>query len=90
CVLKPGFSTFSEACRLGLPVATLTRQGFAESALLVEGIQDFAFHQIIASEDFFTGNWNFLHQPPQPPRQSQPVAVDGNAAIAQAIVSYLS
>ncbi|WP_346289589.1 glycosyl transferase [Sphaerothrix gracilis] len=89
-VSKPGFSTFSEACRLGLPVATLTRQGFAESALLVEGIQDFAFHQIIAAADFFSGNWAFLQQPPQPPRQPESVDVNGNGAIAQAVVNYLA
>ncbi|MFE4108228.1 glycosyl transferase [Almyronema epifaneia] len=89
-VSKPGFSTFSEACRLGVPVATLTRQGFAESALLVEGIQDAACHQIIEPNSFFAGDWDFLRQTPHPPRQSQPIRVDGNDAIAEAVVSYLT
>ena len=35
-VSKPGFSTFSEACRLGLPIVTMTREDFAEGPVLVK------------------------------------------------------
>jgi hypothetical protein len=36
-VSKPGYGTFAEACRLNIPITTLTREGFAESPLLIEG-----------------------------------------------------
>jgi hypothetical protein len=87
-VSKPGYSTFAEALRLNLPIISLTRQGFAESPLLISGIQDYAQHQIISPEEFFGHNWDFLHQPVQAPRQSQPIAKDGNNAIAQAVINY--
>lgn len=87
-VSKPGYSTFSEALRLGVPVVSLTREGFAESPLLIEGIQDCVYHQIVSPAEFFEGGWEFLRQPLQPPRKSEPVAKDGTEAIAGAAVSY--
>lgn len=87
-ICKPGFGTFSEACRLDLPVVSLTRQEFAEAALLLDGLQDYAYHQIVDPDDFFEGDWAFLHQPMQPPRKQELIAKDGNQAIAQAIVEY--
>lgn len=87
-VSKPGFSTFSEACRLEVPIVSLTRAGFAESPLLIEGIRDYAFHKIITPEAFFQGNWDFLRQPMEPPRKSETLAKDGNTAIAQAVVDF--
>jgi hypothetical protein len=87
-VSKPGYSTFSEALRLGVPVVSLTREGFAESPLLMEGIQDYVYHQIVSPAEFFEGNWEFLRLPLQPPRKSEPVAKDGTETIAGAVVSY--
>jgi hypothetical protein len=87
-VSKPGFSTFSEALRVGTPIVSLTREDFVESLLLLEGIRNHAYHQILTPAEFFQGNWEFLHHPLQPPRQSQSVAKDGTEAIAQAVVSY--
>lgn len=87
-VSKPGYSTFAEALRLNLPIVSLTRQGFAESPLLISGIQDYSQHQIISPEEFFGHSWDFFHQPVQAPRQSQPIAKDGNQAIAQAAINY--
>jgi hypothetical protein len=87
-ISKPGYSTFSEAVRVGIPIVSLTREGFAESQLLIAGIQNYAEHQIIAPADFFESNWDFLHQPLQPPRQSETIAKDGTEAIAQVIVNY--
>ena len=87
-ISKPGYSTFAEALRLNTPIVSLTREGFAESPLLLEGIQNYAYHQILTPEEFFQGNWEFLCDSPQPPRQPQQVAKDGTEAIAQAIVSY--
>lgn len=88
-VSKPGYSTFAEALRLDIPIVSLTREEFAESPLLLEGIQNYAYHQIVTPKEFFLSNWEFLHQSLNPPRQSQPIAKDGTDAIAQAVVHYL-
>ena len=87
-VSKPGYSTFAEAIRVGSAIATLTREGFAESPLLLEGLQNYAYHQILTPAEFFQGNWEFLYHAPQPPHRSQPIAKDGTEAIAQAVVNY--
>lgn len=87
-ISKPGYSTFAEAMRVGVPIASLTREGFAESPLLLEGIQDYAHHQILTPAEFFQGNWEFLRRSPRPPQQSHPLAKDGTEAIAQAVVNY--
>jgi hypothetical protein len=90
CVVsKPGFSTFSEACRLSLPIVSITRSDFAESALLLEGIQNVVDHRILQPQEFFKSDWEFLREPLQPARQSQSIALDGNEAIAHAVVQYL-
>ena len=88
-VCKPGFSTFAEACRLDLPIITLTREDFAEGPVLVAGMQDHSWHQVIDPEDFFRGDWSFLAQPLQPPRTDQPVDKQGNEQVARAILAYL-
>ena len=87
-VSKPGYSTFAEAVREGIPIASLMREGFAEAPLLLEGIKNYAYHQVITPEDFFQGKWDFLSDLPQPPRQSQPVVKDGTEAIAQSVIHY--
>lgn len=86
---KPGYSTFSEACRYDIPVTTVTREGFAESPILLEGIQDYAAHQIWTTDEFFNGDWIGVTQPMKPPRTSKRLAKDGNLTIAQAVVNYL-
>ncbi|HEY9800984.1 MAG TPA: glycosyl transferase [Leptolyngbyaceae cyanobacterium] len=87
-ISKPGYGTFSEATLLDTPVVTIPRDDFAEAAFLLEGIVNYNSHQIITPEEFFQGDWNFLHQPVQLPKQTQPIAKDGNVAIAQAIINY--
>ncbi|MGK7875718.1 MAG: glycosyl transferase [Xenococcaceae cyanobacterium] len=87
-VSKPGYSTFAESLRLGVPIVSLTREGFAESPLLLAGIQNYAWHQILTPEEFFQGNWEFLHQTPQPPRQASSLPKDGTEVIARAVVDY--
>ncbi|MFZ4640034.1 MAG: glycosyl transferase [Nodosilinea sp.] len=88
-VSKPGFSTFSEACRLDLPIVTITREDFAEGPILVSSMQDHNWHQVLSPEEFFQGRWDFLNQPLQPPRTDQAVAKNGNETIAKAMVEYL-
>lgn len=89
-ISKPGYGTFSEAVRVGIPIVTMTREDFAEAAFLIEGISNYVPHQILNPADFFQGNWEFLHQPLQPPKQSQPIAKDGNEAIAGAVIKAVS
>jgi hypothetical protein len=89
-VSKPGYSTFSEACRLGIPLVTLTREGFAESPVLLAGLQDHHPHQVLTPAEFFDGDWGFLRQLPTLPRTPQRLDLDGNSAIAQAVVNALT
>ncbi|PSN14932.1 glycosyl transferase [filamentous cyanobacterium CCP5] len=90
-VSKPGFSTFSEACRQDVPIITITRDDFAEAQLLIDGMAASYEHRILEAEDFFEGSWRFLAQPLTPPlRPKQPLAKTGNQQIAQAVVDYLS
>lgn len=86
---KPGFSTFSEACRLDLPIITITRNDFAEGPVLVNGLQDYSWHRVLTPTEFFEGDWAFLTQPLDPPRTTKSLAKDGNHQIATAIVNYL-
>jgi hypothetical protein len=85
---KPGYGTFSEACRLQCGILTLPRQDFAEADLLLKGIQDHAQHQILDPDAFFADDWSFLEQPLQPPRSSVPLDTQGNLAVATSIINY--
>lgn len=85
---KPGYSTFAEALRLDVPLVSLIREDFAESPILLEGIRDYSYHQIISTEEFFQGNWDFLRQKCQPPRRSDSLCKNGSETIAQSIVDY--
>ncbi|MEO1094631.1 MAG: glycosyl transferase [Cyanobacteria bacterium J06638_28] len=89
-VSKPGFSTFAEACRLEIPVVTVTRDNFAEGPVLVKGLQDHNPHQILQPEQLMTGTWDFLKADLLPPRTDQRLDKAGNQTIAQAIVEYLA
>ncbi|PSB02432.1 glycosyl transferase [Merismopedia glauca] len=89
-ISKPGYSTFAEALKLNVPIVSLTRSGFAETPLLLAGIQDYAYHQILSPDVFFNGSWEFLEQPLQPPRLSTTLPKNGSEAIATEIVTYLN
>ncbi len=89
-VSKPGYGTFAEATKLDVPIVTITRDDFAEAAFLIEGVKNYNQHQIFTPDEFFQGTWDFLSQPLQPPKQSQPMAKDGNEVIAQAVINYVS
>ncbi|MDB9338860.1 glycosyl transferase [Nodularia spumigena] len=88
-VSKPGYGTFSETAKLDIPIVTIPRDDFAEAKFLLEGMINYNQHQIITPTEFFQGNWDFLHETPQAAKQSQPLAKDGNEAIAQAVIDYL-
>ncbi|GBF81888.1 glycosyl transferase [Aphanothece sacrum] len=87
-VSKPGFSTFSETMRLDVPIVSLTRNDFAEAIFLLEGIQNYADHQIINTETFYQGNWDFLLTPLNRPKIGKTLSKDGAEVIACAVVEY--
>jgi hypothetical protein len=87
-VSKPGYGTFSEATKYGIPIVSITRDDFAEAAFLLEGISNYNYHQILTPSEFFDGKWEFLHQPLNPPKLSQTIAKDGNETIAKAVIEY--
>ncbi len=83
---KPGFSTFAETMRLDIPIVSLVRNDFAETPFLLEGITNYADHQIVETDSFFQGNWDFLKQDPNPPIIGKILPRDGAEVIAQAIL----
>ncbi|MEY2985500.1 MAG: hypothetical protein RLZZ568_2117 [Cyanobacteriota bacterium] len=89
-ISKPGFSTFAEALRLEVPLISLTRDGFAEAAILLAGLQQYGEHQIIDHQDFFAGNWHCLNYPPNPPQFSHKLAKNGDRQIAAKILDQIS
>jgi hypothetical protein len=88
-ISKPGYSTFAEALRLGVPLVSLTREGFAEAPILLAGLQDYGRHQIIDTADFFLGRWHFLKEEPSPPRLTEKLDPNGAETIAQAVAEFL-
>ncbi|MCS7031002.1 MAG: hypothetical protein NZL92_05680 [Gloeomargarita sp. SKYG116] len=88
-VTKPGYSTYSEAYRLGLPIYSLERRGFAEADLLLQGLQRYCHHRIITSVEFHAHPWEFLTLDPYPPQTNDRLATDGNQTIAEALLDYL-
>jgi hypothetical protein len=88
-ISKPGYGTFAEACRLGIPIVSLTRKGFAEASVLLAGIEQHAYHQIIELEMFFQEPWTFLNDAPRSPQSSVSLSSTGNEAIAEAVADFL-
>ena len=88
-VSKPGFSTFAEATRMEVPIVSVSRDEFAEATFLLEGITNYNQHQILTPSELFQGTWDFLNQSPNQPKQSQPIAKDGNETVADAVLNYL-
>jgi len=88
-ISKPGYSTFAEALRLDLPIISVTRDDFAESSLLLEGIKQYSLHKIIDIAEFIGGNWDFLTQPLNPPQQQVSLLKNGTEVIANYILTSL-
>lgn len=87
-ISKPGFSTFSEAMRLDVPLVSLTRDDFAEGKILLEGLKNHAYHQILTPDTFFKGNWQFLNESLTPPASSTPLDRQGTEFIAQSVLDF--
>lgn len=88
-ISKPGYGTFSEATLLEIPVVTIPRDDFAEAAYMLAGLADYNHHQILTAPEFFEGDWDFLYQLPQSPKQTQVINKNGNETIAKAVIDYL-
>ncbi|MCB0217045.1 MAG: glycosyl transferase [Chloroflexi bacterium] len=89
---KPGYSTFAEALRQDLPIVTLPRPGFAEAEILVEGLRDHGWHQLVEPAALMGGDWSFLQAEPVPPRLPPAAARldrEGSRQVAQAVVARL-
>lgn len=87
-ISKPGYSTFSEACRMNLPIVSITRDDFAEAAVLLKATQNYVPTRILQPAEFFQGNWNFLQEPFQPAQRPNAPRTNGNQEIAQAILDF--
>lgn len=91
CIIsKPGYGTFSEACRLGVPIVTLDRQGFAETPVLLAGLRKSLPHRILTDGEFFETPWTFLQEPLTQPDESEKISHDGNETIARSIADFLA
>lgn len=88
-ISKPGYGTFAEGCRVGIPIVSLPRSGFAEAQYLLAGLQQYHTHQILEPGEFTTSCWEFLHSPPSPPQSDQRLALDGNETIAKAVLAFM-
>jgi hypothetical protein len=88
-ISKPGYGTFSEATRLQIPVVTIPRDDFAEAAFMLAGITNYNHHQILTAPEFFQGDWDFLYQLPQAPKETKAIDKNGNETIAKAVIDYL-
>ncbi len=88
-VTKPGYSTYSEAYRLGIPIYSLERRGFAEAELLLAGLQTYCWHQVISVAEFYSDPWAFLTRDPLPPQSPERLATDGNENIAAQVQAVL-
>ncbi len=85
---KPGFSTFSEALREGVPIVSMPRPGFVEADILLDGVRDHARHHILPAG--WAGDpWAALDAPLAPPRAGGGLPADGSAEVARAIVDWL-
>ncbi|MEO0768050.1 MAG: hypothetical protein AAFY72_01240 [Cyanobacteria bacterium J06649_4] len=81
--------TFAEACLLEKGVITITREGFAEAQILIDGIQDHANHRVVDAQKFFDGDWSFLTDELLPPRTEQKIDKKGKEAIASAVLDFI-
>ncbi|MGB3694860.1 MAG: glycosyl transferase [Spirulinaceae cyanobacterium] len=88
-ISKPGYSTFAEAMRLDVPVVSLTREGFAESALLLEGLKNYSHHQIISPESFLLSDWSFIKESLNSPNKNVSLPKNGTETIAKAVIEQL-
>ncbi len=87
-VTKPGFGTFADAYRTGTGLISLERDNFAETPLLMEGLERHFPHRRISPELFFNSRWEFLEEGLIPPGSEEPLSLDGNERIATRMAEF--
>ncbi len=88
-VSKPGYGTFAEATRVGVPIISLPRADFAEAQYLLAGLQQYSAHQILDTGEFANSCWEFLDRPLNPPQSKESLVTNGNEVISQAVLDFL-
>ena len=88
-VVKPGYGTFAEVLRQGVPVRCITRSSFAEAPLLLEGLRQFGWHHILEQDRVLGHSWSWLEEDFAPPSSDLAIDLEGNWAIARALVAEL-
>jgi hypothetical protein len=89
-VSKPGYSTLAEALKTGTPISCITREGFAEADLLVQGLQQYGKHRVIPQQVFFQDPWTFLEADWVEPISPNGLDRGGNQTIAEALQTFLT
>ena len=84
-ITKPGYSSFCEAFSQGIGIHLVRRSGFAEAPVLEADLRRHGFHRLLEPQAFEAGLWE-LDQPLYPP-SAKPLAADGAAVAAQALVA---
>ena len=88
-VVKPGYGTFSEAMRVGVPISSMTRTGFAEAELLLSGLQKMSPHQVLSMSQIFEEPWTWLKDEMTVAQQPEGLDLSGNEAIVSALHAAL-
>jgi hypothetical protein len=65
-ITKPGYSSFCEALSQGVGLHVVRREGFAEAAVLEQGLVRHGHHRLLSQEQLRSGDWQ-LDQPLRPP-----------------------
>jgi hypothetical protein len=86
-ISKPGYSTFCEALSQQVGLHLVHREGFAEAPVLERALQRHGWHRLLSQEQFRCGEWQ-LDQPLLPPQEG-PLASDGAAEAARALVGVM-
>jgi len=86
-ITKPGYSTFAEALSQDCGLIVVERQGFAEAAVLQQGLQQHGFHRLLNRSNFEQGHWQ-LNDPLRPP-EGQTLAIDGAATGSDFVLTLL-
>ncbi|MGK7913412.1 MAG: glycosyl transferase [Synechococcus sp.] len=88
-VVKPGYGTFAEVLRLGVPVRCITRPNFAEAALLMDGLRRHGHHQILENDRIKGDSWSWLKEKFVEPIDTKPIDTNGNSTIARELEAEL-
>lgn len=88
-VVKPGYGTFAEVLRLGIPIRCIDRPNFAEAPLLMDGLRRYGRHQVLENERVRGDSWSWLEEDFVEPTDSNPIDTNGNMTIARALEAEL-